>query len=63
MLRTGSKRAAGTEEGLAKPVKPRPGEEGMVVVGGGVAGIGEGGGEGMWCVGDVAGFGERGAVG
>ena len=41
-MRTGSKRAAVTEEGLAKPVKSRPGEVcgsgevGVVVVGGGV---------------------------
>ena len=44
-------------------MKLRPGDIGVVVVGGGVAGIGEGGGDGMWCEGDVAGFGERGAVG
>ena len=66
-MRTGSERAAGTE-GLAQPVKPRPsevcgsGEAGVVVVGGGVEGIGEGGGDGMLCEGGVSGFGERGAV-
>ena len=54
MLRIGSKIAVGTEEGLDKPGKPRPGEvrgygeAGVVVVGGGVEGIGEGGGDGMW---------------
>ena len=51
---TRSKIAAGTEEALEKPAKPRPGEvsrsgeAGVVVVGGGVEGIGEGGGDGMW---------------
>ena len=44
-------------------MKPRPGEEGVVVVGRGVAGLGEGGGDGIWSVGDVAWFGERGVVG
>ena len=53
MLRIGSKRASGTEEELEKPAKPRPGEVRgsgeavVVVVGGGVEGIGEGGGDGM----------------
>ena len=52
-MRTGFKIAAGTEEELEKPAKPRPGEVrgngevGVVVVGGGVEGIGEGGGDGM----------------
>ena len=44
-------------------MKPRLDEIGVVFIGGGVAGIGEGGGDGMWCVGDVACFGERGVVG
>ena len=53
MLRTRSKIAVGTEEGLEKPAKPRPGEVrgsgevGVVVVGGGVERIGEGGGDVM----------------
>ena len=50
---TWSKIAVGTEEGLEKLAKPRPsevrgsGEASVVVVGGGVEGIGEGGGDGM----------------
>ena len=51
-MRTGLKIAAGTEEGLEKPATSRPGEvrgsseAGVVVYGGGVEGIGEGGGGG-----------------
>ena len=59
-MRIGSERAIETE-GLAKLVKPRSGEE----CGGGeasVEGIGEGGGDGIWCEGAVSGFGEGGAV-
>ena len=69
MLRTGFKIAAGTEEELEKPAKPRPGEVrgngevGVVVVGGGVEGIGEGGGDGMWWVGGLLDFYEEGVVG
>ena len=64
MLRIGSKRAAGREEGLEKLEKRSPdevrgsGEAALVVVGGGVEGIGEGGGDGMAWVSGVAGFGE-----
>ena len=52
-LRTRSKVAVGTEEGLEKTTKPKTGEvygcgeAGVAVVGGGVEGIGEGGGDGM----------------
>ena len=51
-MRTWSKVVAGTKEGLEKGAKPRPGEvcgygeAGVVVVGGGVEGIGEGGDDG-----------------
>ena len=38
------------------------GGEACDVVGGGVGGIGDGGGDGIWFVGDLAGFGEEGAV-
>ena len=70
MLRTRSKVAAGTEEGLEKAAKPRPGEVygygevdvAVVGGGGGVEGIGEGAGDGMWWIGGVAGFGKRGAL-
>ena len=47
-MRTGSKIATGTEERLEKPTKLRPGEvrgsgeAGVVFLGGGVEGIGEG---------------------
>ena len=49
----GSKAAIGTEEGLEKAAKPRPGkvcgysEGGVVVVGGAVKGISEVGGDGQ----------------
>ena len=61
-MRIGFERAIGTE-GLACPVKPRPGElcwggEAGEVVGGGVEGIGEGGGDEMWCEVGFSGFGE-----
>ena len=46
-------------EGLAKLVKPRPGELG-VVVGDGVQGIAEGDGNGMCGEGGTSGFGEGG---
>ena len=65
--RTGSDEAVGIEHWLAKSAKPKPGEvcggvETCVVIGGGESGIGDGGGDGMWCEGGVAGFGEGGAV-
>ena len=52
-MRTGSKVGTRTEEGLEKATKLRLGEvcgcgeAGIAVVGGGVEGIGEGGGDGM----------------
>ena len=50
----GSKAATRTDEGLEIDAKPRPGDicgcgdVGVAMVGGGVKGIGEGGGDGMW---------------
>ena len=67
-MRTGSDEAVGIEDLVVKSAKPKLGEvcgggETCVVIGGGVAGIGDGGGDGIWCVGDVAGFSEGGVVG